>query len=369
MTRRVAVLLVLACASGRAQAPPEPAAVAALDRDAARILAEHRVPGAVVALASRGRVVAARAYGLADVEHAVPVTDSTVFEIGSISKPFLAAVVVQLAREGALALDDPARRWLDLPEAWGAPTVRHLLTHTSGIPDYEAIATYDVYRERLSVDEIVQIARRRPPDFAPGAAWAYSNTGYVLLSEIVQRIEGAPLGAVLQRRLFGPLGMMRTGMADPWRVVPGRARGYWVDGAGALVNRPATEPSSTLGAGGLMSTAADLARWDAALRGDAVLDAAARLATWTPAQLDDGAPARTRSGRDVAYGLGWMLRPLGGLRAQHHSGQVAGFTAYFARFPDQDVAVVVLTNLYDWRSGALELVGTAFRAFVPGYAD
>ena len=357
--------------TARAQAPtalaPSDAALRTLDRAAERILAEHRAPGAVLALASGGEILALRAYGLAHVELGVPVTDSTVFEIGSISKSFLAAAVLQQVQEGALSLDSPARRWLDLPEAWGAPTVRHLLTHTSGIPDYEAVATYNVYREVLSVDDIVGIAATRAPDFAPGTGWAYSNTGYVLLSRIVETVDGAPLGDVLQRRLFGPLGMTQTGMTDPWRLVPGRAAGYWVDASGALVNRPPTEPSSTLGAGGILSTAADLARWDAALRGDAVLTEASKRVMWTPARLDDGSPARSRSGRRVAYGLGWFLSPLGGLRAQHHSGQVAGFSAYVARFPEPDVAVIVLTNLYDWRAGARALREAAFEAFVPGY--
>ena len=151
-----------------AQAPtaqaPSDAALRTLDRAAERILAEHRAPGAVLALASGGEILALRAYGLAHVELGVPVTDSTVFEIGSISKSFLAAAVLQQVQEGALSLDSPARRWLDLPEAWGAPTVRHLLTHTSGIPDYEAVATYNVYREVLSVDDIVGIAATRAPE-------------------------------------------------------------------------------------------------------------------------------------------------------------------------------------------------------------
>ena len=156
-------------------------------------------PGVIVAVASRGEIKHLRSYGMANVELDVPVTDSTVFEIGSISKQFVAAAIMLLVEDGLLNLDDPIHKFMpELPSEWIGVTIRQLLTHTSGIPDYEEIRTYDVYRYRLTPEEIIKIAHSRPMDFEPGTGWYYSNTGYFLLSRIVELIEGQPLDAVLK---------------------------------------------------------------------------------------------------------------------------------------------------------------------------
>ncbi|PAP75606.1 serine hydrolase domain-containing protein [Rubrivirga marina] len=336
---------------------PTPDELAAFDAFADSFLTERTIPGALVALASGGEVVLTRTYGLADVELAVPVSDSTVFEIGSISKQFVAVAVMRLVEEGALGLDDPIQQHLpEIPSEWYGATVRQLLTHTSGIPDYEEIRSYDVYRFRLTPEEIIQIAHSRPMDFPPGTGWYYSNTGYVLLSRIVERVEGQPLGRVLATRIFGPLGMTQTRLADPEAIIPHRASGYWVDRTGALINRPPTETSSTLGAGGLLSSARDLARWDAALDGAALLSEASKAEMWAPV----AAPGLEAP----EYGFGWELAPYRGLRTHRHSGQVAGFTAYFARFPDQDAAVIVFLNRYQAQSWPL--IERALDTLVPG---
>lgn len=347
-------------------APPRPEAVADLDAWAPSFLAENQIPGVLVALASGGEVVTSRAYGLANVELGVPVTDSTVFEIGSISKQFVSVVVMMLVEEGAVGLDDAVQAHLpEIPSEWYGTTVRQLLTHTSGIPDYEEIGTYDTYQHRLTPEAVLRIAQSRPVDFAPGTGFYYSNTGYFLLSRIVERVEGLPLGEVLATRIFDPLGMTQTRMADPWVLIPNRAAGYWVDKTNTLINRWATEPSSTLGAGGLLSSIGDLARWDEALDGESLLSDASKESMWTPVRLPGGVVPRWPGGAPAEYGFGWQLDRLGGLRAQSHSGQVAGFVAYFARFPDQDAAVIVLTNRY--RANARPLRDRVFATFVPGY--
>jgi len=166
----------------------------------------------------------------------------------------------------------------------------------------------------------------------------YSNTGYFLASMIVERIEGQPLGQVLESRLFSPLGMTQTGLADPESIISHRAAGYWVNKAGELINRNPTETSSTLGAGGMLSTAHDMALWDAALYDDELLSDKSRETIWTPAVLPDG--------ENTEYALGWRVTPYAGLRSQNHSGQVAGFVANFARFPDQEAAIIVFMNRY-----------------------
>jgi CubicO group peptidase (beta-lactamase class C family) len=318
---------------------PSDEALAKLDETIQNYFEEHNVPGGLVAVASRGEIIHLRTYGMANVELAVPVSDQSVFEIGSISKQFVSAAAMLLVEEGKLDLDDPIHEYLAyLPSEWLGVTMRQLLNHTSGIPDYEEIRTYDVYRFRLTPEEVIQIAHSRPMDFAPGTGRYYSNTGYFLASMIVERIEGRPLDRVLQARIFDPLGMTQTGMADPESIIPHRAAGYWVDKTGVLINRNPTETASTLGAGGLLSTAHDLAKWDDALYGDQLLSSESKEALWTPVVLPNG--------ENTEYGLGWRVTPYAGLRSQNHTGQVAGFNANFARFPDQDAAIIVFMNRY-----------------------
>ena len=139
-------------------------------------------------------------------------------------------------------------------------------------------------------------------------------------------------------------------MADPEAIIPDRASGYWVNRNGELINRRPTETSSTLGAGGILSSAGDLATWDAALRGDRLLSAASRQAMWTPVRVPGEERTQWSDGSPADYGFGWEVTPMSGVPAQHHSGQVAGFTAYFARFPQQDVAVVIFLNRYQARA-------------------
>lgn len=260
-----------------------------------------------------------------------------------------------LVEEGRVGLDDPIHEYLsDLPSEWLEVTVRQLLTHTSGIPDYEEIQTYEAYRFRFTPEEIIRVAHSRPMDFEPGTGWYYSNTGYFLLSLIVERVEGRPLGSVLQSRIFEPLGMAQTRMADPEDIIPHRASGYWVDRMGvALRNRDATQTSSTLGAGGLLSSVHDMAKWDEALYGDQLLSEASRTTMWTPAVLPNG--------EDTGYAFGWSVARFRGYRALGHNGQVAGFVASFVRLPDVEVAFVVFANRYRASSGQLrDIVAETF---------
>ncbi len=353
----ISTLLVFGGANALAQVvQPSVDELAELDRRVQAHLEENNIPGGLVAVATRGRIIHLKTYGMANAELAVPVTDSTVFEIGSISKQFVSAAVMLLVQEGKIGLDDPIHQYLsDLPSEWLGVTVRQLLTHTSGIPDYEEIRTYDVYRFRLTPHEVIQIAHSRPMDFAPGTGWYYSNTGYFLLSMIVERIEGRPLGQVLKDRIFGPLEMTQTRMADPEAIIRHRASGYWVNKVGELINRNPTEASSTLGAGGILSSAYDLAKWDESLYGDQLLSAESKVTMWTPAILP--------SGESTGYAFGWSVRRYKGLTSQSHSGQVAGFVANFSRFPDQEVAIIVFLNRYRVSSGRLK--EAALHTFMP----
>jgi CubicO group peptidase (beta-lactamase class C family) len=338
-------------------AQPTPDQLAEMDRQILALMTENRIPGVVIGVASRGRLVHTQSYGMADVELRVPVSDSSVFEIGSISKQFVAAATMLLVEEGRVGLDDSIHEYLsDLPSEWLGVTVRQLLTHTSGIPDYEEIQTYEAYRLRFTPEEIIRVAHSRPMDFEPGTGWYYSNTGYFLLSLIVERVEGRPLGAVLRSRIFEPLGMGQTRMADPEDIIPHRVSGYWVDRMGvALMNRDATQTSSTLGAGGLVSSVHDMARWDEALYGNQLLSEASKTAMWTTAVLPNG--------DDTGYGFGWSVAEYRGSRALGHNGQVAGFVASFVRLPDAGVAIVVFANRY--RASAGQLRNIVAETFLP----
>lgn len=335
---------------------PSATALAEMDRYIESYMVENNVPGALIAVASRGEIVHSQRYGLANVELDVPVAYDSVFEIGSISKQFVTAAVMLLHEEGRIGLDDSIHHYLPyLPSEWLGVTIRQLMTHTSGIPDYEEIRTYDVYRFRMTPEDVVKIAQSRPMDFKPGTGYYYSNTGYFLLSMIVERIEGHPLGAVLQSRIFDPLNMRQTRMANPEDIIANRVSGYWVNKNGELINRGATETSSTLGAGGLLSSIHDLSKWDEALYGDEFLSDESKREMWTPVVLPNGV--------NTEYGFGWRVTPYRGLASQSHSGQVAGFVARFSRYPGDEFAVIVFMNRYRVSSNALHLA--VLHTFMP----
>ena len=318
-------------------------------------MADNNIPGVLVGVASRGRLLHGQAYGMANVELRVPVSDSTVFEIGSISKQFVSAAIMLLEEDGRLSLDDPIHEYLpDVPSEWLGVTVRQLLTHTSGIPDYEEIQTYEAYRFRFTPEQIIRVAHSRPMDFEPGTGWYYSNTGYFLLSLIVERIDGSPLGQVLRSRIFESLGMDQTRLADPEDIIPHRASGYWVDRMGVeLMNRDATQPSSTLGAGGILSSVHDMTKWDEALYGDQLLSEASKAAMWTPTVLPNG--------DDTGYAFGWSVGSYRGLPSVRHNGMVAGFVASFLRLPDDEAAIIIFANRYRVSSGRIrDIVAETF---------
>jgi CubicO group peptidase (beta-lactamase class C family) len=336
---------------------PSEKALENLDQWINTYMKENNIPGALVAVASRGQLLHLKTYGMANVELSVPVRDSTVFEIGSISKQFVTGAVMLLNQENKLGLDDPIHQYLpSLPGDWLGVTIRHLMTHTSGIPDYEEIGTYDVYRFRLTPEEVVKIAHSRPMDFAPGKGYYYSNTGYFILSMIVERIEGQSLGQVLKSRIWTPLGISQTRMADPEAIIPHRASGYWVNKVGELINRNPTETSSTLGAGGILSSVHDLVKWDESLYGNQLFTDDNKAKLWTPTILPNG--------DNTGYGFGWRVRPYKGLRQIEHGGQVAGFVARFSRYPDQEAVVIVFMNRY--RVSSSRLSKAVLHTFMPG---
>ncbi|SFR82269.1 CubicO group peptidase, beta-lactamase class C family [Stenotrophomonas maltophilia] len=295
---------------------------------------DGQVPGAAVLVLHDGQAVFRRGYGLAVVEDGTAVTAASNFRLASVSKQFTAAAVLLLVEEGRLGLDQPARRWLpELPPAASSVTLRQLLSHTSGLPDYEDLMDPADSRQVHDADVLTMLARADRLDFTPGTAYRYSNSGYALLALIVGRASGQDFATFLQQRIFGPLHMTHTvAHQDGVDTVTARAYGYsWLDGRWQRTDQSAT--SAVLGDGGIYSSLDDLARWDAALYDDRLLSAASRQAMFSPST------ATTEP--DVPhYGFGWRLNG----RMQWHSGESIGFRNVILRYPDRHLTVIVLSN-------------------------
>nr|MBA3240428.1 beta-lactamase family protein [Acidobacteriota bacterium] len=295
----------------------------------------RHVPGLALVVVRDGKVVKERGYGLASVELGVPATPDTVFEIGSVSKQLTAAAIMLLVEEGKLSLDDRIAKHLpETPEGWSAITVRHLLTHTSGIKNYTGLAGFEL-TERLKRDEFIKRIGVHPLAFEPGSAHSYGNTNYNLLGYIIEAASGRTYWEFMRERIFRPLGMSATTDRDPRYVLKNRAAGYeWEDGA--LVGRD-YDLTDVFSAGAIVSTVRDLVKWDAALGGERLLKKSSLERIWTPTRLNDG--------REHPYALGWYVETLRGHRRVRHNGQTAGFAASFARYHEDRLTVIVLCNL------------------------
>jgi CubicO group peptidase (beta-lactamase class C family) len=309
-----------------------------LDDDVRREMARRRIPGLALAVLRQGQPPLLRGYGLASVELDVPVTPDTVFDLASVTKVFTATAVMALVAEGKLSLDDRVGAHVDqAPPAWATVTVRHLLTHTSGIAPPNSFAALLKPREPWLGDyttrQLFEAATRDAVPFAPGARHVYRDTNYFLLGMIIERVSGERYGEFLARRFFRPLGMASTATGDGWRVVRHRAAGYTLrDGALARIRRDAhVELGSHTG---LLSTAADLAKFDAALDEGRVLPRSVLREMWTPVTLADGSRA--------PYGFGWGVGDRRGQRLVGHRGATG---ADYVKLPDHGVTVIALTNL------------------------
>jgi CubicO group peptidase (beta-lactamase class C family) len=318
-----------------AQAPGNPA-LTRVDAFVRAEMARQKVPGVAVAIVLGGEVLKAEGYGFANVEHHVPVTADTIFQSGSLGKQFTAAVVMTLVEEGRIALDDSIAKYFpEAPASFRPITVRHLLTHTSGIPDYTG-GTIDL-RKDYTEDDLAKLAFGLTPEFPAGSRWNYSNTGYVLLGILVHRVSGRFYGDVLHDRVFAPLGMRTARVIDEADIVPNRAAGYRLVG-GELKNQEWVAPKlNTTADGSLYFSIRDLIAWDQGLRAKAVLRPESWRAIFTPAALT--------SGRSFPYGFGWSLDEAGGQPLIQHGGSWQGFKTHLARYLGDDLTIVVLANL------------------------
>lgn len=298
----------------------------------------QKIPGLSFAIVRDGQVVKAQGYGLANVELNAAATPETIYQSGSVGKQFTATLVMMLAGEGKLSLDDRINKHVaGAPATWRNITVRHLLTHTSGLSNdlYEKIDMRRDYTEEELIEEIGAL----PLDFQPGERWSYSNPGYVMLGILIRRVTGKFYGDLLRERIFGPLGMTTTRVIDEAAIVPNRAAGYRLV-EGELKNQEWVSPLlNTTADGALYLTVLDLAKWDAALHADKLLPPAARDLMWTPARLSDGKTV------PYGYGFGWMLGERRGHRVVRHAGGWQGFASDISRYIDKKLTVIVLANL------------------------
>jgi CubicO group peptidase (beta-lactamase class C family) len=314
-----------------------------VDAYVASQLREQRIPGVALAVMRDGSIVKATGYGLANVELDVPVSPGTIFQTGSVGKQFTATAIMMLVESGKLRLDDSIARYFpEAHAAWRGITVRHLLTHTSGIPDYggeeDTMGKGIInFRQDYTEDQLIEKFAGLPLDFAPGSKWKYSNTGYVILGVLIHRVTGQFYGDFLSEHIFKPLGMTATRIISEADIIPHRSSGYRLV-KGVLKNQEWVAPSlNTTADGALYTNVLDLAKWDASLYTTRLLSRASLDTMWTPVALSDG----TTHG----YGFGWGIRTVNGRRLLSHSGAWQGFTMNISRYIDDQLTVVVLTNL------------------------
>ena len=297
---------------------------------------EQKIPGLSIAIVRDREPVRVQGYGLANIELEVPVTRDTIFQTGSVGKQFTAAGILLLAEDGNLKLDDPlALHFPSAPATWHPITIRHLLTHTSGLKDYgeEEIDFRRDYTEK----ELLEIAWKVPLEFEPGTQWSYSNTGYMVLGILTSKLAGMHWSKFQKQRIFEPLGMATARVISESDIVENRADGYEKNEEGELQNQEWVAPAlNTLADGAVYVTARDMVAWDAALRERKLLSEASYDEWWTPVSLGDGIT--------FPYGFGWSLNEQRGRRLIEHGGSWQGFRAAIARYVEDGLTVVVLAN-------------------------
>jgi len=295
------------------------------------------VPGASVIVIRDGKVAYREAFGMADLETHVAATPATNYRLASLTKEFTAAAIMLLVRDGKLRYDDPIRAIL--PELSGnaaGVTIRQLLNHTSGLPDYEDLIPDTQTVQVSDADVLKLLSRTDTVYFHAGTQYRYSNSGYVLLGIIVARVSKQSYPQFLHDRIFEPLGMQATLAYVPGGpAIPHRAWGYTVDSAGVR-RTDQSVTSATLGDGGVYSSIDDLRRWDEALAGGRLLTQSELALATTPPQLADGSTS--------PYGFGWFVDTYRGERRWRHHGETMGFTNAIQRYPDRHFTVIILTN-------------------------
>lgn len=298
---------------------------------------KQRIPGLALLVSRNGVPIRSEGYGFANVELKVPVKPQTVFQSGSVGKQFTATAVMMLVEAGRIGLDDALSKYFaSAPDWWKEVTVRELLSHTAGFTDYPE--DFD-FRKDYDEDQLLKIVEAIPPAYPPGTSWSYSNLGFLILGILIHRVSGEFYGDFLQQRIFKPAGMDTARIIDEAGIISNRASGYRLEN-NQLKNQTWVSPAiNTTADGSLYFSIIDLAKWDAALYTETLLNRSSLQAMWTVAALRDGSP---NSGH---YGFGWFINTKQGHRVIEHEGQWQGFETQISRYVDDRLSVVVLTNL------------------------
>lgn len=297
-------------------------------------MAKRGIPGLAIAVVRDGATLFIKGYGIADVENDVPVTPETVFDIASVTKTFTAAAIMRLADSGRVNIDRPVREYLpEAPESWSRITVRHLLSHTSGLPETDVPLVNGAWLADYTTRQMLEHAFTRPVAAGPGASFLYSDLGYFLLGAIIERVTGMRYGEFLDRTFFAPFEMRATSPLDQYAIVPRKADTYFLRERQLARNRRYAQVELSP-AYGLLTSILDFARWESAFALGRVISPSAMRSMETK--------ARTPDGSELQYGLGWVVGSLNGERATGHAG---GTGTYYLRLPDRRLSIIVLTNL------------------------
>lgn len=363
-----AAILVLLTSLVSAQSRSDDPLSLKVDEAVTGLMREQKIPGDSLAVVRDGKVVKATGYGLANVELNVPVTPQSIFQSGSVGKQFTATAVMMLVEEGKVGLDDSITKYFpEAPQAWKAVTIRHVLTHTSGIPDIFGETEADSYskgildfRRDYTEAEFVRSFVTLPLDFQPGEKWNYSNTGYMLLGVMIRRVSGQFWGDFMQQRIFQPLGMTSTTVISEGEIVPNRSSGYRIID-GQLKNQEWVAPSlNTTADGGLYTNVLDLAKWDAALYTEKLLKRSSLEQMWTPVKLN--------SGKSYPYGFGWNISNANGHRVLWHTGGNQGFFVIISRYVDDRLTIIAMNNLDEYHCDTVKLAGAVASIYIPATA-
>ena len=324
-------------------------------------LKAENVPGAAVLVANNGGVLFQRGYGVTDLHSSRKIDGSTNFRLASCTKQFTAMAIMLLVHDGKLHYDDRLTSiFPEFPEYGRAIAIRHLLNHTSGLEDYEDLMPPQDPKAPLEQIQIHDagvldlLKRQKSTKFGPGSKWAYSNSGYVLLGLVVQKVSGKVFPDFLQQRIFQPLNMSKTvAYVRGENEVQNRAFGHTLEGK-SWVQTDQSPTSATLGDGGVYSSLDDLVKWDQALRRNTLLSQKEMLPALTPAKVPDGRITKP-DGSPAAYGFGWFLDPYRGHQRIWHYGETVGFRSTVQRFVADDLTIIALCNRDDLNPSTLAL--------------
>ena len=305
------------------------------DMVSAEMRASH-APGLALAIVRDGKVIRTGAYGIANLETKTPVSPETVFRVASMSKQFCASAAMLLVQDGKWTLEDPISKHLaKCPESWSKITIRHLLTHTSGMAQLQEADGF-TFRTNPGPDRYIEMLAKKPLRNPPGNKYEYSNEGYSLLGILVGNVAGKAMNEFVRERIFQPLGMSSTFYYRLEDLVPNRANGY-IWNTDHFDNAIPLRPYAMAGSGGIQSTVLDFAKWDAALYTDSPLAKSLREQMWTSAKLNDG--------KETGYGFGWGVRTRNGKRILAHTGSTPGFNSKIVRHIDDKLTVIVFENV------------------------